>query len=110
MIFEYDELKECVEEDVERFYKMGFNEKQIFSAVLDEYEHGENFCKIENICIHIFLILSYTKRDMNFGEIMEKLQQLMDTTIENQVQDELGDEYIKFVADFKIVMKNKEKF
>lgn len=29
MIFKYEELKECVEEDFERFYKQGFNEKQI---------------------------------------------------------------------------------
>lgn len=33
MVFEYEELKECVEEDFERFYKMGFNEEQIFPAV-----------------------------------------------------------------------------
>ena len=41
MIFQYEELKKCVEEDFERFYKMGFNENQIFPAVLDEYEHGK---------------------------------------------------------------------
>lgn len=107
MIFTYDELKECVGQDIERFYKMGFNEEQIFPAVLNEYEHGENFCKIENICIHIFLILNYAKWDMNFRKIIEKLQQLMDTTIENEVQDELGDEYIKFITDFNIVTKGK---
>ncbi len=30
MILKYEELKECVEEDVVRFCKMGFTEKQIF--------------------------------------------------------------------------------
>lgn len=43
MIFEYEELKESVKEDFERFYKMGFNEKQIFPAVLNEYRYGEDF-------------------------------------------------------------------
>ncbi len=59
MIFTYDELKECVGQDIERFYKMGFNEE------------------------------------------------LMDTTIEDEVQDELGDQYIKFITDFNIVTKGK---
>lgn len=59
MIFEYDELKECVTKDFERFYDMGFDEKQIFPAVLNEYEHGEDYCQLENICVHIFLALNY---------------------------------------------------
>lgn len=54
MIFEYEELKEYVEEDFERLYKMGFNENQIFPAVLNEYEYGEDFGFVENICIHVF--------------------------------------------------------
>lgn len=36
MIFEYSELKQYVEEDFNRFYEMGFSEKQIFPAVLNE--------------------------------------------------------------------------
>ena len=43
MIFGYEEIKECVTEDFIRFFKMNFNEKQIFPAVLNEYEHGEDF-------------------------------------------------------------------
>ena len=61
MIFEYEELKECVEEDFERFYKMDFDENQILSAVLNEYEHGEDFGLVENVCIDLFLIL-FTKK------------------------------------------------
>ena len=45
MIFEYDELKEYVKEDFEDFYKMGFDKKQIFHAVLDEYKHRGDFCR-----------------------------------------------------------------
>lgn len=56
MIFEYEELKECVEKDFERFYKMGFNENQIFPAVFNEYEHGEDFSFVENVCIHVFWV------------------------------------------------------
>ena len=49
MVFTYEELKEYVREDFERFYEMGFQEEQIFSAVLDEYKHGKDFCFTENI-------------------------------------------------------------
>lgn len=61
MIFEYDELKESVTEDFDRFYQMGFSETQILPAVLNEYQHGEDFCPAEHICIHIFLALNYRK-------------------------------------------------
>ena len=78
MIFEYDELKECVTKDFERFYDMGFDEKQIFPAVLNEYEHGEDYCQLENICVHIFLALNYLERGIKFDDIVEKLDALMD--------------------------------
>lgn len=26
-----------------------------------EYEHGEDFCLVENICIHVFLVLIYAE-------------------------------------------------
>lgn len=90
MIFEYEELKECVEEDFERFYKMNFNEKQIFPAVLNEYEHGDNYCLVENICIHVFLVLIYTENNLNCNEIIEKLNQLMDGEVESEIKVELG--------------------
>ncbi len=98
MIFQYKELKECVEEDFERFYKMGFNEKQIFPAVLNEYEHGEDFCLVENICIHILLVLSYAEKNLNCEEIIERLKQLMNEEVENKVKVELGSEYTKFMT------------
>lgn len=107
MIFEYDELKECVEEDFERFYKMGFNEKQIFPAVLNEYEHGEDFCQIENICIHIFLALNYAEKELNSNKIVEKVKQLMTEEVENEVKIELGDEYTKYIADLNIIMDSE---
>lgn len=99
MIFEYEELKECVEEDFERFYKMNFNEKQIFPAVLNEYEHGDNYCLVENICIHVFLVLIYTENNLNCNEIIEKLNQLMDGEVESEIKVELGNECSKFLTD-----------
>lgn len=99
MIFEYDELKECVKEDFERFYKMGFNEKQIFLAVLNEYEHGDDFSLVENICIHVFLVLIYIENNLNCNEIINKLNQLMDKKTESKIKIELGNEYSKFLMD-----------
>ena len=99
MIFEYDELKECVTEDFERFYDMRFNEKQIFPAILNEYEHGEDYCQLENICVHIFLALNYLERGIKFEDIVEKLDALMANETEEAIKDELGNQYTKFIAD-----------
>lgn len=107
MIFEYEELKECVEEDFERFYKMGFNENQIFPAVLNEYEHGENFGFVENICIHVFLILFYTEKNLNYEQIVDRLNQLMSEVEESEIKVELGNGYSKFITDLSIVRNNK---
>ena len=106
MIFEYEELKECVEEDFERFYKMGFNENQIFPAVLNEYEHGEDFGFIENICIHVFLILFYTEKNLNYEQIVDRLNQLMSEVEESEIKVELGNGYSKFITDLSIVRNN----
>lgn len=105
MIFKYEELKEYVDEDFEQFHKMGFNDKQIFPAVLNEYEHGEDFCLVENICIHVFLILTYIKNNMNYNEIMKKLNQLMKGEVENEIKIELGEDYTKFITDFKNIRR-----
>ena len=95
MIFEYEELKECVQEDFERFYEMGFNEKQILPAVLNEYEHGEDFCLVEDICIHVLLGLKYSEKKINNSET------------ENEIKTELGAEYTKFITDLNSVRNNK---
>lgn len=107
MIFEYEELKECVKEDFERFNKMGFNENQILPAVLNEYEHGENFCLVENICIHVFLGLVYAEKNLNCDEIIERINQLMNADAENEIKVELGNKYSKFIMDLNIVRNNK---
>lgn len=107
MIFEYEELKEYVKEDFERFYEMGFNEKQIFPAVLNEYEHGEDFCLVENICIHVLLVLNYSEKKLNYTEIIEKLSHLMNEEAENEIKNELGNEYTKFITDLNSVRSNK---
>ena len=106
MIFEYEELKEYIE-DFERFYEMGFDEKQIFPAVLEEYKYRKNFGLVENICIHVLLVLNYAKNDLNCREIIEKLNQFMDGDAENMIKDELGNGYTKFVADLNDVRNKK---
>ena len=54
MIFSYEELKDYVREDFERFYQMGFDERQIIPAVVNEYAHGAGFCRTEYACILVF--------------------------------------------------------
>lgn len=107
MIFEYEELKEYIKEDFEQFYKMGFNEEQILPAVLNEYEHGEDFCLVENICIHLFLVLIYAERNWDCHAIIEELNQLMNGEVENEIKIELGEDYTKFITDFNNARNNK---
>ena len=99
MVFEYEELKECVEEDFERFYKMGFSAIQILPAVLNEYEHGEEFCFVENICIHVCLTLLYKEKDLKCNDIIGKLNQMVGEGRENEIMTELGNDYSKFLID-----------
>ena len=105
MIFKYDELKEYVSEDFKRFQKMNYNEKQIYPAILEEYKHGEDFSEAENICIHVILAMVYAAQRWDYSIIISKLKLLWKDETENQLEKELGDEYIRFYADFERVMK-----
>lgn len=104
MVFTYEELKEYVREDFERFYEMGFQEEQIFSAVLDEYKHGKDFCSTENICIHIFLALNYLRRGLNTDVAVGHLRRLLTEESEHLVKSELGDEYPNYITDLKEIL------
>lgn len=99
MIFKYDELKECVTEDFQRFYEMGFSEKQIFPAIMNEYEHGEDFCELENVYIHIFVALNYVQKEMRYDEIVREMEILIDKKMKEEIKENLGDEYNKFIID-----------
>ena len=107
MIFEYDELKECVTEDFDRFYDMKFNEKQIFPAIINEYEHGEDFCQLENICVHLFIALNYLEKGMDYDRIMDKLYVLLEKESEEVIKNELGKQYEKFVSDILRIKSGK---
>lgn len=108
MIFQYDELKEYVKEDFEQFYQMGFRGGQILGAVLDEYQYGKDFCRVENICIHIFLILNYAETGLDFDEVTGGLEQLMTDKTDDEVKRELGAEYAKYIADLDCVIRKKD--
>ena len=104
MIFAYYELKEYVNEDFERFYKMRFNEKQILSAVLDEYKHGKDFCQTENICIHILLGMNYAKKGLSVIMVKDKLEKLINEDAMKEIEVELGCEYAEFISDLGNIM------
>ncbi len=99
MIFKYVELKECVLDDFEVFLNMGFDEKQTYFAVLNEYEHGKDFCQIECICIHIFLVLNYKKNGMIYDFIIEKLENLLENVKDDDIKKDLENEYQWFLDD-----------
>lgn len=101
MVFAYEELKEYVGEDFERFYALGFLEDQILPAVLDAYKYGKDFCSTENICIHIFLALNYLRRGLNADIAVEHLRRLLTEEPERLVKSDLGDEYQNYITDLK---------
>lgn len=72
----------------------------------NEDEHGEGFCKLENIYIHIFVALNYAQKEMKYDEIVKKIKILMDKKMKEEIKENLGDEYHKFIADIAII-KNK---
>ena len=78
MIFDYNELKENVEEDFNRFFRVDFDDKQIYSAVLNEYKYGDDFSFAENICIHFDLALIYKSKNLKDDFIMEDLNNLIE--------------------------------
>ena len=106
MIFGYEELKESVTEDFIRFLKMNFNEKQMFPAVLNEYEHGKDFSRVENICIHVALALNYARQEWNDTCIIDKLKVLVNDEAEAELKIDLGKEYESFHKDYYAIIKS----
>lgn len=105
MVFTYKELEEYVRGDFERFYEMGFQEEQIFPAVLDEYKYGKDFCPTENLCIHIFLALNFLRRGLNTDVVAEHLRRLLTEESERLVKSDLGDEYPNYITDLKEILR-----
>lgn len=110
MIFGYDELKECVLEDFNRFYQMGFSDKQILPAVLNEYAYGEGFCQTEHSCIYLFLVLNYMDTGLDYRELVKTLQRLMTDDVKNEIKAELGAEYAKYIADLAVINQKGTNF
>ena len=102
MIFSYEELKDYVREDFERFYQMGFDERQIIPAVVNEYAHGAGFCRTEYACILVFLALCYRERGLNCRSLTEKIRESQGTP--HEVQASLGDDAPKYQADLSAVV------
>ena len=104
MIYEYDELKEYIQEDFDRFYKFEFNEKQILPATLDVYRYSKHFTQVEIICIHIFLICLYMQNAMKPKIVVKELKKLMHTQDQQAIKAELGDDYEKFLKDYNTLI------
>lgn len=105
MIFDYDELKEYVSEDFERFSLMGFDEKQIFPAILAEYEYAADFCLVERICIYVFIILNYIEKNMDYLVIVEELKKIIEESEKDAIKEELNQDYEKFLLDIDTIIE-----
>lgn len=104
MIFGYEELKKYVKADFRQFYEMEFKE-EIVPAILNEYEHGKDFCQVEYICILIFTALNYAEIGMDNNKIIEKIQLILEDGIGEKIKEELGNEYPGFLRDFNSLKK-----
>ena len=63
---------------------------------------------IERICRRRFLVLIYAKKNWDCQEIIEELNQLINGDMENEIKDEPGTEYMKFITDFNNAGNNKQ--
>ena len=108
MIFGYDELKEAVREDFERFYQMGFNARQILPAVLNEYKHGEGFDETENLCIHIVLALQYQEAGFVVPALPESIHHFITEESYDEILTAPGTQCEHFTADLSILKKQLE--
>lgn len=104
MRFQYDELKEGIEDDFKRFSEWEFNEQEIFLAVLDEYQYGKDYSLMENVCINIFLALLYKKNKMNYDLILTELNKLIRLMGQDAIKDELGKDFDKFRTDYNAII------
>ena len=78
MIFQYEELKVCVQGDFDKFYKeMKFTELQVIPAIFNEYEHGKGFSFIEKVCIYLFLGEIFLQGKLSIDDINKKLSELL---------------------------------
>lgn len=105
MLFSYDELKKHVQEDFERFCGMGFDETQVLPAVLDEFQHGQDFTQTENICIHVILVLCYEENGWDAAPVRSKIKQLTKGECYESACPALGDAADRFLSDFKAAME-----
>lgn len=104
MIFEYEELRECVREGFETFYKeMNFTEAQAIPAVLNEYEHGAGYTGAEKICIYLFLAEIYKEEGLDTIKVNKKLSELISKDIK-LLKEDLGENYLQFEHDIKKIM------
>lgn len=104
MTLKYEEWKEYIKEDFEVYYNMGFNEKQIIYAVLEDYGHAEDFTLTDKICIHLLLCLNYPAKGLNCDKIVEELKKLLNEETEGILRDELGKKYEEFNTDLNSVL------
>ena len=91
MIFQYDELKECVQEDFERFYNA----------------HGENYSPAENMCIHVFLVLNYREKGFITEPIVSKINRLFSEESYDKILFELGAESEKYITDLGFILDSE---
>lgn len=102
MIFEYEELRECVQEDFDTFYKeMNFTELQVIPAILNEYEHGEGFTITEKVCIYLFLGEIFLQKKLSIDEINKKLSELLTQENLEIIKNDLSENFINFTDDLK---------
>ena len=65
-------------------------------SILNEYEHGEDFDQVENVCIHIFLISNYMENDLDYSEILKKVNLLITDELKKEIEVGLGNDYYFF--------------
>ncbi|MED4654609.1 hypothetical protein [Bacillus pseudomycoides] len=100
MNLRYDEIKEDVIDTYSSLHiRAEYEIKDTFYALLNDYEHSEEYTKTEECCIYVSFALLLIEKNKNIDFIKTRLNELLDNKKMEVHRIELKDEIAEFTSD-----------
>lgn len=107
MIFGYEELKEYVNEDFNRFFnRRKFTSSQVIPAILDEYEDAKDYSETEECVIYVDIALNFIMENISLGELAEKLNLLFSEENLQNYKNDIKNDFILMENDINFIKKH----
>lgn len=107
MRFGYEELKEYIKEDFDEFYSdWHFTKSQVVPAILNEYEHGKEYCKTEECVIYIAIALNFIKGNISLEELLGTFNLLFSDENLYKYRNEISNEFALMENDINFIKKH----